>query len=1686
MKTKNGMPSGIGSLYCAATSTKFKRPLAFLSVLFCLLGLSENVSAGSDMYARLTGRTSNTAYGLVWVDKSSANGIPDESGTMTVDNKKYDFSGKKADVSFKIHAYPAEGYEFVRWTVEEGTIKSIGSYTDASTTVTITATSTNENNPIAATIKASFKKEGSIDLSVDYLVPTGGTYTVTGDDFSAQAGDMAKTTPSRVPMTVTATPNAGYIFYKFYTLDENDNKSYIGVPFVTSQEVLFENDVRKVQAEFTNDAFRVGESFFSTFSDALQFARTSSVKTIFALRNYTIPAGYYTIPSDVSLVIPKSVEQATASSGNGGLIDRVFDKVVPSSAFVTLTLDPGVTMEVHGSIEVGGTQNVEGQGATGIGRPGGSSYGHLVMKPGSKMTLNDGATLYAWGFVTGDNTQDATGKYLSGEIDVRRGATVYEQFQMYDWKGGSASSGLLGNEEKIFLITQYFIQNVEVPAKYHPGAKLLTSTGTHMTTKQTIVFVEVVVDMVAAANDAGIIGVYYGENDPSNDVAMFLMDDAADADNTWVLKWYDVQHDRQVYQINNSARLGSIHISMTGDMSYDMNSAEYILPVSNNFKIHLLTGDMLITQSTELLPGSEIEIDKEATVQIKAGETLYLYDDAQWGNYAFDSKVAHRIKYRPYFVPSATQRDISTKEALGDAKLNVHGTFVIESDYDEIHDQYTNGALYTTAGGANIFSNNADAGTIIYQGASGESVKPIGQISGTNTKVSTNAIPAILRNTMGQTPAFADTKNTPAGQSYCFIRDKWTMMTVDPDDPNFVFDNYGVYYAKPGAYVAINATKMFDEDDDYIGFEGNEDHTFSDLDGLGRLYIFMLGDQQWWEVELDPVSGLYKGVTRDEDDNKLYNGKFYYYDEDQGWMEKQYVIKWNDYDGTLLRSYNLTYGVTPEYTSTTPSRTADADYIYNFTGWSPAIEAVTGDKTYTATYSAEAVKYEIIFKYKGGAEIDRQFLVRDANPTVPVVTLPGKYLKWSPSVGPVTGNQTYEAEWMDELPDNYTITWKNYDGTTLKTTTPARGASAETVLAGAPTGMTKPAIAEYTYSFTEWKPAIGAATEDATYVAQYAANAITYTVNFYKENTTNENKDEEGRLLASRTGLLLGADPEVPSYSKESPEEGHTYTLQWKNMATSAEGIGVPSVSGNANYVATFRDIVNRYTVTASCAIPSACSFTGTGAYDHGTSVTLTVTPNPGYDFIKWSDGNTSLTRTFDLTSNREFVAVLQPATLTIEKEDPLVGITRATTVSNLILCADDDESGQLTGVENVTILDGGNAYFDLTLNTWSRHWNAFAVPFEVDLKNTSIVEVKTKAGAASNRTLRYGRDYDIVYYKESERATNGPSYQCWDYVDSKNKVLTPGEAYLIAFTSHVGTIRFTGEQDGEHHIKVGDGVTVSYTNPANPQDGGWNGIGNPRTYHALLNAGVTECQIHNGDTIGSDSYLPYEMSNKKFVVGKAAFVKVGATPSVVVERATTQSTITPKAAPRRANTIATGSDRYTVEIMPENGKLADRLFLLIDEEKADEYTDGKDLPKAGIGSTRAQMWISRYGAKLCKNTIAPIDGQADYPLGIYAPKTGEYTIYVAAQPEGEQALYLTLEGKAIWNLSDGSYTLNMERGTSSQYGLRVSAKGPQVATDIDEAVVDAHGNTKKILINNQVYIIRGDKVYSIDGQLVK
>ncbi len=65
-----------------------------------------------------------------------------------------------------------------------------------------------------------------------------------------------------------------------------------------------------------------------------------------------------------------------------------------------------------------------------------------------------------------------------------------------------------------------------------------------------------------------------------------------------------------------------------------------------------------------------------------------------------------------------------------------------------------------------------------------------------------------------------------------------------------------------------------------------------------------------------------------------------------------YTIRFVNYDGTVLKTYYLAYGLTPRYDGETPTRPDDEQYTYTFKGWDPKVTAVTGDATYTATYDA--------------------------------------------------------------------------------------------------------------------------------------------------------------------------------------------------------------------------------------------------------------------------------------------------------------------------------------------------------------------------------------------------------------------------------------------------------------------------------------------------------------------------------------------------------------------------------------------------------------------------------------------------------------------------------------------------------------------------------------------------------------
>ena len=71
----------------------------------------------------------------------------------------------------------------------------------------------------------------------------------------------------------------------------------------------------------------------------------------------------------------------------------------------------------------------------------------------------------------------------------------------------------------------------------------------------------------------------------------------------------------------------------------------------------------------------------------------------------------------------------------------------------------------------------------------------------------------------------------------------------------------------------------------------------------------------------------------------------------EGSASETYTVTWSNYDGSLLDIETYTEGESPIYKGATPTKPRNAQYKFQFNGWSPVISNVTGDLTYTAQFN---------------------------------------------------------------------------------------------------------------------------------------------------------------------------------------------------------------------------------------------------------------------------------------------------------------------------------------------------------------------------------------------------------------------------------------------------------------------------------------------------------------------------------------------------------------------------------------------------------------------------------------------------------------------------------------------------------------------------------------------------------------
>ena len=532
----------------------------------------------------------------------------------------------------------------------------------------------------------------NVTATVTFQPAENGSYTVDG---KAITEAYTNTQSSMTAYQLAATPAAGYQFMGWYNVTEG---KYINTSPKAALNI--ENDCTITARFVSNDAalFETGGQRFADLNEAVAYAQANKQSKITLATDGSI-SGNYTIPSGITLLIPFDAAGTLYTDSPAAI------RTTPASkAFRTLTMSEGASITVNGAISLGGRYFAAGGSQQ--GRPVGD-YGYIKMADNSSITVKKGGNLYAWGFISG-----------SGSVLAESGATVYEFYQIADFRGGSASSNMHHN---VFPFSQYFVQNIEVPLTLNAGANEKVFSGVYaMSTTYT-----------TSIN-------FIGNN------GMFKVASGS------FTKDYDEKTDRLLLTVNGEAELNTLSLKLAG---MSVNSASYVLPITNNITINIQSGNVKIDQDTALLAGVEVNIAEGAGLTVANGKNIYFYDSDEWNsdNFVWGSCKFKSVAYAPGKAYNRSNND------LVDAKMDVNGSVTAI------------GAIYTTGSGADICSSNG-TGKYIQQGAPGTATVTYQYNANGNNAVIIPITAAKLHNADG---SYTETKTAKAGDTINYVSGVW-------------------------------------------------------------------------------------------------------------------------------------------------------------------------------------------------------------------------------------------------------------------------------------------------------------------------------------------------------------------------------------------------------------------------------------------------------------------------------------------------------------------------------------------------------------------------------------------------------------------------------------------------------------------------------------------------------------------------------------------------------------------------------------------------------------------------------------------------------------------------------------------------------------------------------------------------
>ena len=487
--------------------------------------------------------------------------------------------------------------------------------------------------------------------------------------------------------SLTATAKSGHYFVAW--LDANGKV----VSMQPSYPIyLTAGDPTQLTARFTTNAagcymVKSTGALYDGLNNAIA-AVGNNTDTIVLINDATLPAGNYTIPSNITLLIPCNDAATVIKSDMSSNTDPKWSSSYPSGfntikKFKQLTMANGanITVQSGGSISIGGRASCQMVGQVG-------PYGAIKMEKGSNITIENGGFLYAWGYIF-------PGSSGAGTVTVKNGGTVYEPMSAVDYPNNAGTTIDLFNDSKIFPLRAFTIRNVEVPMTLNHGALEYIFYCFYGTT--------------AGYRAGNILMIGPNSSEPFQ----------VGADST-LTKSYSAGVQYLVGDGVFSLNPLSLTFSALG-IDYPVSSQEtsgFLVP--SGFDLTLVSGTMSLGDNIIIGEGSKLTVNEGAVADTN-GNNLYIMDATEDPG-AISVKDLHGIAY---------------SKVDKDAVLDINGTLI------------TSGGFYSSKSGASIVSNGGTGVIINDTGASGATTVKIK--SDRSTASTINVVPAVLTNANGST-----------------------------------------------------------------------------------------------------------------------------------------------------------------------------------------------------------------------------------------------------------------------------------------------------------------------------------------------------------------------------------------------------------------------------------------------------------------------------------------------------------------------------------------------------------------------------------------------------------------------------------------------------------------------------------------------------------------------------------------------------------------------------------------------------------------------------------------------------------------------------------------------------------------------------------------------------------------------